>query len=130
MIIKNIRIIDPAEERDEISDIFIADGKIVSEDGYRETKDEEILDGTGLIAGPGFVDVHVHFRDPGQTYKEDISTGAACAAAGGFTSVVMMANTVPPIDDPELVKDILERASKEPLHIYTCATVTKGMAGK
>lgn len=130
MIIKNIRIIDPAEERDEISDIFIADGKIVSEDGYRETKDEEILDGTGLIAGPGFVDVHVHFRDPGQTYKEDISTGAACAAAGGFTSVVMMANTVPPIDDPGLVKDILERASKEPLHIYTCATVTKGMAGK
>ena len=67
MIIKNIRIIDPAEERDEISDIFIADGKIVSEDGYRETKDEEILDGTGIIAGPGFVDVHVHFRDPGQT---------------------------------------------------------------
>ena len=134
MRIKNIRIIDPANGRDEISDIFIADGKIVSESDHKsafsEDNDDEVIDGTGLIAGPGFVDVHVHFRDPGQTYKEDIHTGAACAAAGGFTSVVMMANTVPTIDDPEVLQDIIDRASSEPVHIYTCANVTKGMAGK
>lgn len=133
MKIKNIRIIDPANGRDEISDIFIADGKIVSEEDYHSihgTDIDEEIDGTGFIAGPGFVDVHVHFRDPGQTYKEDIHTGAACAAAGGFTSVVMMANTVPPIDEPGILKDTIDRASSEPVHIYTCATVTKNMAGK
>ncbi|MBO4904096.1 MAG: dihydroorotase [Lachnospiraceae bacterium] len=134
LIIKNIHIIDPQNSRDEISDIFIADGKIVSEDEFKRTFGEDhkdtVIDGTGLIAGPGFVDVHVHFRDPGQTHKEDIHTGAAAAMAGGFTSVVMMANTVPPADDPDIVRDILERAAKEPIHIYTCATVTKGMGGK
>ena len=127
MVIKNIRIIDPANNRDEISDLYINDGFIVSESDHA-LKDGEIeIDGTNLIAGPGLVDVHVHFRDPGQTHKEDIHTGALVAAAGGFTSVVMMANTVPPIDDPALVKDVLARGAKEKIHIYTCANVTQKM---
>ncbi|MCR5832010.1 MAG: dihydroorotase [Lachnospiraceae bacterium] len=125
MIIKNIRVIDPADKTDEIKDLFICDGKIAD-----SAKDDEIIDGSGLVAGPGLVDVHVHFRDPGQTHKEDIHSGSMAAVAGGFTSVVMMANTVPAIDDPKIVRDVLTRAKAEPLHIYTCATVTKGMNGK
>ncbi len=145
MKIYNIRIIDPQNRRDEISDLYILDGRIVSEEEYRKCEiprpessadtdgvndyDLTTIDGTGLIAGPGLVDVHVHFRDPGQTYKEDIHTGALCAAAGGFTSVVMMANTIPALDDPDVVKDVLRRASEEDIRIYTCANVTKGMKG-
>ncbi|MCR5688128.1 MAG: dihydroorotase [Lachnospiraceae bacterium] len=128
MKIRNARIIDPSSGRDEISDIYISGGRFVSAGDYREDGTE--IDASGLIAGPGLVDVHVHFRDPGQTYKEDIHSGAACAAAGGFTSVVMMANTVPPIDSPEMVRDVLRRASSEKIHIYTCATLTKGMLGR
>ncbi len=130
MIIKNIRVIDPANRIDSIKDLFISNGKIVEGDSYTSRPDDVIIDGEGLIAGPGLVDVHVHFRDPGQTYKEDIHTGADAAVAGGFTSVVMMANTVPPLDTPEAVRSLLERCKDEKLHIYTCATVTKGMEGK
>ena len=134
MKIQNIRVIDPSNGRDEISDIFIKEGKIVSQSEYEKYSanepEDKIIDGTDLYAGPGLVDVHVHFRDPGQTHKEDIHTGSLAAAAGGVTSVVMMANTTPPIDSPELVRDVLLRASNENIHIYTCATVTKGMKGE
>lgn len=129
MVIKNIRIIDPANKRDEVSDLFIKDGRIAFAGGP-DADDEVVIDGTGLIAGPGLVDVHVHFRDPGQTHKETLHTGAMAAIAGGFTSVVMMANTVPPLDEPGIIRDVLERAAKEPLHIYTCAALTKGLGGR
>ena len=134
MRIRNIRVIDPANGTDEVTDIYVRDGKIISPDSCGDPSscdpEEEIIDGTGLIAGPGLVDVHVHFRDPGQTRKEDIHTGACAAASGGVTSVVMMANTTPPIDDPEIVRDVISRGLNEDIHIYTCATVTKGMCGK
>ena len=130
MIIRNIRIIDPSCGRDETGDIYISNGRIVSADDHGNKTVTDEIDGTGLIAGPGLVDVHVHFRDPGQTYKEDIHTGSVAAAAGGFTSVVMMANTLPPIDDPAIVRDVTCRASKEAIHIYTCANVTRGMNGR
>ncbi len=133
MRIKNIRVIDPSDGTDEIKAIFIKDKTIVSKAEYEasgsDSHDSEI-DGSGLIAGPGLVDVHVHFRDPGQTHKETIHTGAAAAVAGGFSSVVMMANTVPPIDNADIVKDVLDRAKAEDLNIYTCANLTKGMNGK
>lgn len=133
MRIENIRIIDPANTRDEVGDIYIVNSRIASQSEYVQSlpdiNEDTVIDGSGLIAGPGLVDVHVHFRDPGQTHKEDIHTGSLAAAAGGVTSVVMMANTTPPIDSPELVRDMLLRASKENIHIYTCATVTKGMSG-
>lgn len=134
MRIENIRIIDPANARDEIGKIYIVNNRIVSQPEYAQSNldnnEDTVIDGSGLIAGPGLVDVHVHFRDPGQTHKEDIHTGSLAAAAGGVTSVVMMANTTPPIDSPELVREVLLRASKEDIHIYTCATVTKGMEGR
>ena len=144
MIIKNVRLINPADGRDEICRIEIEDGlikKIVgqaSQGDFTENKQfgedsngtQEILDAKGCIAAPGLVDVHVHFRDPGFTYKEDIESGSLAAAKGGYTSVILMANTKPVVDQEETLSYILEKAGKSPVHIYSCACVTKGMRGQ
>lgn len=132
IFIKNIRVIDPSCNRDEIADILIDNEKITRVAAGIDLQDKtcQVIDGAGLVAMPGLVDAHVHFRDPGQTYKEDIHTGALASAAGGYTSVVMMANTVPTIDRPEVLKDVLERGSKEDIHIYSAVNATKGMQGK
>ena len=90
----------------------------------------ERIDAAGQIIAPGLVDVHVHFRDPGFTYKEDIMSGAAAAVKGGFTSVVLMANTKPPVDNRETLSYILEKGRETGLHVYTCANVTMGMKGQ
>ena len=99
MLIKNIRIVDPASSVDEVGSIIIKDDKIekIVKGNLEESEltSDEVIDGTGLVACPGLIDVHVHFRDPGLTYKEDIYTGAEAAKAGGFTSVVCMGNTKP-----------------------------------
>ena len=79
---------------------------------------------------PGFVDLHVHFRDPGFTAKEDINTGAAAAAKGGVTTVVLMANTKPAVDSEETLHYILDKGAKTGIHVTTCANVTMGMQGK
>lgn len=139
-LITNIRLIDPDNNIDSVCDIVISEGcieKIVVKqdenlevEGLDSTKTDEIIDGKGLIAAPGLVDVHVHFRDPGQTHKEDIHTGALSAAAGGYTSVVMMANTVPCLDTKEVLEDVLARASKELINIYACCNATYGMKGE
>lgn len=129
--IKNVRVIDPLYNRDEVADILINNGKIISVEKEINVNDDcQIIDATNLVAMPGLVDAHVHFRDPGQTHKEDIHTGALSAAAGGYTSVVMMANTVPTIDCPEVLQDVLARGSKESIHIYSAVNATKGMQGK
>lgn len=130
LLIKNIRIIDPGIDLDEIGDILVRNGTINKLGTGISCENAEIIDGTGLTAMPGLVDAHVHFRDPGQTHKEDIHTGALASAAGGYTSVVMMANTVPTIDCPEVLQDVLERGSKENIHIYSAVNATKGMQGK
>ena len=90
----------------------------------------EHIDAAGQIIAPGLVDVHVHFRDPGFTYKEDIESGAAAAAKGGFTSVVLMANTKPPVDNAETLSYVLDKGRETGLHIHTCANVTVGMKGQ
>lgn len=90
----------------------------------------KIIDLHGQCVAPGLVDVHVHFRDPGFTYKEDIETGAHAAAKGGFTSVVLMANTKPAVDNPETLAYVLHKGSKTDIHIHTCANVTRGLQGK
>ncbi|WBW49880.1 dihydroorotase [Peptoniphilus equinus] len=123
MIIKNIRVVNPKTHWDAITDITIKDGLIAS---LEPTDAPGDLDGTGLIAAPGFIDTHVHFRDPGQTHKEDIASGSSAALAGGYTSVVTMANTRPILDNVEVVEDYLTRAKAMPIHIYTVAALTKG----
>ena len=142
-IIKNGRVIDPESRFDGRADLWIENGKIqkiVKKDTKSESDeasdapfipaDAEVLDAEGLIVAPGLVDVHVHFRDPGLTYKEDIETGAAAAKAGGFTTVVCMANTKPVADTPEIVRYILEKGAKTGIHVETCAAVSKGFQGK
>ncbi len=90
----------------------------------------QVIDCSGCVVGPGLVDIHVHFRDPGFTYKEDIESGAKCAAAGGVTSVILMANTKPCVDSIETLEYVTKKAKQQPIHIYTCANITKGMQGK
>ncbi|MCR4922588.1 MAG: dihydroorotase [Lachnospiraceae bacterium] len=130
LLIRSGRVLDPSGSLDDIKDILIKDGKIQRVEDHIEGSFEEEIEAEGLLVCPGFVDVHVHFRDPGFTYKEDIHTGALCAAAGGYTSVVMMANTKPSMDSKENIEEVLKRAGKEKINIYMVANVTKGMAGK
>lgn len=121
--IRNIQIADPEQERVYTGDVFIADGKI----SPPFSSPDWVIGGEGLVLFPGLVDIHVHFRDPGQTHKEDILSGAAAAAAGGVTSVVAMPNTLPPMDDPALLREVLARAAAAPVRIYQTACITRGM---
>lgn len=133
LLIKGGNVIDTENEIQFKADVLCEDGiiKKVSKDCNIEQKeDDKIIDATGLIVAPGLVDVHVHFRDPGLTYKEDIETGAAAAARGGFTTVVMMANTKPVIDNEETYKYVLEKGRNTPINVLSCIAVTKGMKGK
>ncbi|MDO4633147.1 MAG: dihydroorotase [Eubacteriales bacterium] len=130
LLIRQAHILDPASGRDEIGDLLISDGKIEAIGQQIAEDAEQIIDAQGLCAAPGLVDIHVHFRDPGLTYKEDILTGAAAAAAGGFTSVVCMANTKPVADSTETIAYICRKAEEAPIAVYPAAAVTKGFGGK
>lgn len=134
MIIKNIRLVNPATDLDSIRDIYIEDGKITkiceSFECLNDCESNEIIDGTGLICAPGLMDVHVHFRDPGFTYKEDIYSGAKAAAAGGFTTVVLMANTNPHVDNKETLEYVINKGRETDINVYTVANVTKDSKGK
>lgn len=133
IIIKNGHLIDPKNKRDERTDILIQDGKILAirpATMEEELACETMIDADGFIVAPGFVDTHVHFRDPGFTYKEDIHTGAEAAKRGGFTSVVCMANTNPVVDNPETLDYVLSEGRKTGIHVYSAASITKGLKGK
>ncbi len=134
LLLKNGYMIDPASETEGYRDILIdaEDGKIrrIMSQGTAMNEKAEEIDLNGQIIAPGLVDVHVHFRDPGFTYKEDIHTGAAAAAKGGFTSVVLMANTKPAVDNSETLAYVLNKGKGTGIHVYTCANVTKGQQGK
>lgn len=130
LLIKNGRVVDPKSGFDQVADVLVDGKKVVKIADAIEEAGAEVIDATGLVVAPGLVDIHVHFREPGQTHKEDIHTGALAAAAGGFTSVVMMANTNPTISDVETLKEVLVSAAKEKVHVYTNATVTKNFDGK
>ena len=133
LLIQNITIADPKSMTETLGDLLLDNGKITQIAGAGEIKageGMEVIDGTGLVVGPGLIDVHVHFRDPGLTYKEDIYTGAKSAAAGGFTTVVMMANTKPAIDSVETLTYVLEKGRETDIRVESCATVTVGMKGE
>lgn len=132
LVIKNGLVVDPANQIEKVADVIVDEGKIVKIGNLSDSDidDCEVIDATGCVVAPGLVDVHVHFRDPGFTYKEDIYTGAKAALKGGFTSVVLMANTKPAVDNEETLTYVIEKGKETDLKVYTCATVTYGLAGK
>lgn len=137
MIIKNGTLINPETKEMYPADLILEDGKIYSIDrdcklskATKESTGEEVIDAKGLMIAPGLIDTHVHFRDPGFTYKEDIHTGALASAKGGFTSVVCMANTNPTIDSVEVLEEVLKKAQKENIHIYQAASVSYSLKGE
>lgn len=132
LLIKNGYMIDPKSGTEGRYDI-LTDGDVIAEIGQNLNRPGpgcRVIDAEGLLAAPGLVDVHVHFRDPGFPQKEDIESGAAAAARGGFTSVVMMANTRPTIDNRETLEYVLRKGKRTGIHVYACANVTLGMQGR
>lgn len=136
LLIENGNVLDPASGKEGYCDIVI-DGNKIKKMGQHlfaqlrmEGVEFETIDATGLIVAPGLVDVHSHFRDPGFTYKEDIETGARAAAKGGYTTVVLMANTKPAVDNAKTLDYVLKKGQKTGIHVETCCTVTMGMLGK
>ncbi|MBP5773311.1 MAG: dihydroorotase [Eubacterium sp.] len=131
LLIKNGNVIDPATNTDEVLDVLVEDGVIKSVAPSISDEADKMIDASGLVVAPGLIDMHVHFRDPGQTYKEDIKTGSKAAAKGGFTTVCCMPNTNPVIDSEEVVKYIIDKASEEKYtNVLPVGAVTKGMKGE
>lgn len=137
LLIKNAYILDPESGYEGDADILVENGRIkklykgviglVDESLF---DDLEVIDADGLYVAPGLVDVHVHFRDPGFLYKEDIETGAKAAAKGGFTTVVLMANTKPIVDNEETLAYVLEKGKTTDIHVETCCSVSKEFKGQ
>lgn len=129
--IANARVIDPAAKRDETGDVFIKDGVFVPSLAAAERKRAKKIDAAGLVACPGLVDIHVHFREPGQTHKETIATGSRAAAAGGFTTVVCMPNTSPPADSAGTIQFINDAIRRDAVvRVLPTGCITVGMKGQ
>ena len=127
-VIRNGRIIDPANQRDEVGDLFIVDGKIAASANGSE---DEVIDASGLIVAPGLIDLHVHLREPGFAWKETIETGARAAAVGGFTTIVCMPNTSPVADSPGTIAWITERADDVAcVNVLPAGAISKGLIGE
>jgi dihydroorotase len=126
-IIKNGRVIDPANKRDEVADLAVVDGKIAKS----APKSAEVIDAKGLIVAPGFIDIHVHLREPGFGHKETIASGARAAAAGGFTTIVCMPNTSPAADNPATIAWIKDRAEEAAcVNVLPTGAISKNLAGE
>ena len=132
-IVRGGRVIDPANGVDALRDVFVRDGRIVAVDGKPPdgpAGEVEIINAAGLVVAPGLIDLHVHFREPGQSAKETIESGARAAAAGGFTTVVCMPNTQPAADNPATITWINERARRACVNVFPAGAITKGLAGE
>jgi dihydroorotase len=132
MLLRGGRVVDPSQNLDALRDVRIAGG-LIAEIGEHLAPEanEEILDAEGAVVAPGFIDMHVHLREPGFPEKETIATGAEAASRGGFTAVACMPNTNPPIDAPSVVADVLELAARQHFaRVYPIAAVTRGRAGR
>ena len=131
LLIKNGMVVDTVLKIEKKQDIFIEDGLITKMGEALDLVADQVIDAEGQYVLPGFIDLHVHLRDPGLTYKEDIATGTAAAAAGGFTTIVAMPNTKPVSDSPEVIKYVTEKAAEvSKVKVYQVGSVTVGMAGE
>ncbi len=129
ILIKNGIIVDGTDKNPFPADVLIQNGKITKIGDALEDAADQVVDAKGRYVMPGFIDLHVHFRDPGLTHKEDLMTGAMAAARGGVTSVCAMPNTKPVVDSVETLKDILDRAKEAPVHVLQISAITKGQDG-
>ncbi|MEX1118327.1 MAG: dihydroorotase [Terrimicrobiaceae bacterium] len=131
LLIKGGRVIDPANGRDEVTDLWVHQGVIADKNFTPPTTGYEEIDAGNLVVAPGLIDIHVHFREPGQSHKETIASGSQAAAAGGFTSVVCMPNTSPAADSAGTIALIREKASAGAvINIFCAGAITKGLAGE
>ena len=132
ILIQGGRVVDAASQMDKIADVYL-DGCVIQEIGEKlkvKDKDDRIIDARGMVVMPGLVDLHVHFRDPGQTEKEDIESGSKAAARGGVTTVVAMPNTTPVIDCPDRANYVKNKAAQvSPIHVLQAGAMTKGELG-
>lgn len=129
ILIKNGRVLNPATNFDQVADVLIEEDKIVRIARYIDENADEIIDARGKFVMPGFIDLHVHFRDPGFTHKEDIISGSKAAAAGGVTTVCAMPNTKPAVDSVETLNYILDKAKNATINVCQLSAITKDMAG-
>lgn len=130
LLIQGGRVVDPSQNLDDFLDLRIQKGKIVELGRHLKPEKSTILPAQGAIVSPGFVDVHVHFRDPGFTHKETLKTGAQAAARGGYTSVICMANTQPVMNTPKDLKHFYHKAKDLPIHLYTVAALSENLKGE
>lgn len=131
LLIQHGRVVDPVSGTVSIQDLYIENGKVVQLEKDIRQEADQVIDADGLVVCPGLVDMHVHLRDPGLTYKEDIFTGTAAAAHGGVTSVACMANTDPVVDNPEQIRYVKDKAAQaNGVHVYPIAAVSMGMRGE
>jgi dihydroorotase len=131
LLLRNGRVLDPASRRDEIGDVLLSDGLIAEVGKNLDSTGAEVFDATGLVVTPGFIDMHVHLREPGFEHAETIETGARAAAAGGFTSVCCMPNTKPVNDSATVTNYILERARRlAVVNVFPIGAITKGSEGE
>jgi dihydroorotase len=131
IVIKNGRVIDPASHTDRVADVLIVDGRIAGVAPDLSSPQAEVFDATGMIVAPGFVDMHVHLREPGFEHAETIESGSRAAAAGGFTSICCMPNTKPVNDSVTVTSYIVERARRKAIvNVFPIGAITKGSAGE
>lgn len=131
LLLRGGRVIDPANGIDALADVWLRDGRVAAVGPALQAADAKIIDVTGLVVSPGFIDSHVHLREPGFEHKETIASGTAAAAAGGFTAVAAMPNTTPPPDTAARVTDLLQRAAKDAVvRVYPIGCITRERAGR
>jgi dihydroorotase len=131
LLIKRATLIKTGPERHEVFDVLISGGEIKEIGQDIQSEEASVIEAQGKILVPGLIDAHVHFREPGQEYKEDLRTGSFAAAAGGFTTVIAEPNTTPPIDTPSRLRRLLDHAKKKSIvHFYSKAAITRGMKGE